>query len=175
MMSYAGNGRGAFQAVTTYKYVGEGCGDYNEVMVPTRYAPNYCWCYAGLAALGALAALAAVLYLRGQQPATTTQPPLLDGSLMPGTTATTTTVRRTDYDCDSGFEEWRTSWSTGKQAFCCDEYGRGCGPSRDRPPILDGNYGLFPPPPDGNMPPPLPDGNMPPPPPDGNMPPPVPN
>lgn len=30
------------------------------------------------------------------------------------------------YDCDASFATWEASWSKGKRAYCCEEFGRGC-------------------------------------------------
>jgi len=111
VLSYVGAG-GDYRQETTYKYVGQGAGDFEVVAVPTNFRSNICLCIIPLLLLLLLVPL--LLYLLPQlssTPATTTLPPTMPP---PITTSE-------PYDCKS-----QGLWSFDQKGWCCQHYGVGC-------------------------------------------------
>merc|ERR1712241_1042413 len=96
-LSYVGTGQGGYIQETTYKYVGAG-GDF-DVVRPRRDFTCIITC---CCLLSLLLLLPLLLWL-------------LSGV---GTTL--------PFDCDVGFAQWESVWSTTQQEFCCSTMGRGC-------------------------------------------------
>jgi len=112
VLSYVGAG-GDYRQETTYRYVGQGAGDFEVVPVPTNIRSNICLCLIPLLLLLLLAPL--LLYLLPQlssAPETTTFPPV------PVPAPVTTSE---PYDCHS-----QGLWSFDQKGWCCDHYGVGC-------------------------------------------------
>merc|ERR1712038_1459205 len=113
VLSYVGAG-GGYKQETTYKYVGQGAGDFEMVAVPTNFRSNWCVCLIPILLL--LVLLPLLLYLLPQlsvEP-TTTLPPVL---ATPAPILTTSEP----YDCKS-----QGLWSFDKKGWCCKHYGAGC-------------------------------------------------
>merc|ERR1719242_2387820 len=76
VLSYVGAG-GDYKQETTYRFVGQGAGDFEMVPVPTNLRQNICVCIIPLILL--LLLVPFLLYLLPQlssEPATTTLPPI---------------------------------------------------------------------------------------------------
>merc|ERR550539_876110 len=76
VLSYVGAG-GDYRQETTYRYVGQGAGDFEMVAVPTNFRSNWCVCIIPFLLL--LLLLPLLLYLLPQlssEPVTTTMPPI---------------------------------------------------------------------------------------------------
>merc|ERR1719458_1009393 len=100
-MSYVGPGGGEYVQETTYKYVGYG-GDFDTVR-PRR---DFTCIITSCCLLSLLLLLPLLAWL-------------LSGV---GTTL--------PFDCDVGFAQWESVWSTTQQEFCCSTMGRGCATTR---------------------------------------------
>lgn len=145
-MSYVGDGGGDWIEETTYKYVGNGLGDFDVGEGPRHehgHRRNWC-CIVGVGLSLVAAAVVVMLALMGPDVATTTMSPegapAADGrgvTLAAGaeaaveTTASSTSVQPEDdndvqYDCQAGFAIWQTIWSADKKDWCCKAVGRGC-------------------------------------------------
>merc|ERR1719220_1144432 len=113
VLSYVGNG-GDYKQETTYRYVGQGAGDFEMVGVPTNFRSNICVCMIPLLMLLLLVPL--LLYLLPQlssEPVTTLPPVMPTPAPMPAPTE--------PYDCKS-----QGLWSFDKKGWCCKHYGVGC-------------------------------------------------
>merc|ERR550532_2578676 len=105
VLSYVGAG-GDYKQETTYRYVGQGAGDFEMVGVPTNFRSNICVCLIPLLLLFLLVPF--LLYLLPQlssEPVTT----------MPAPQPTE------PYDCNGG-----GLWSFDKKGWCCQHFGKGC-------------------------------------------------
>lgn len=113
VLSYVGAG-GDYKQETTYRYVGQGAGDFEMVGVPTNFRSNICVCIIPLLLLLLLVPL--LLWLLPQLSAepVTTMPPVMP-TPMPAPQPTE------PYDCDGG-----GLWSFDKKGWCCQHYGKGC-------------------------------------------------
>merc|ERR1712066_976093 len=116
VLSYVGTG-GDYKQETTYKYVGQGAGDFEMVAVPTNFRSNWCMCLVPLLLL--LLLLPLLLYLLPQLSSepVTTLPPIPVPTPAPVTGHTTSKP----YDCKS-----QGLWSFDKKGWCCKHYGVGC-------------------------------------------------
>lgn len=125
-LSYVGAGKGNYAEHRTYKFVGEGVGEYDMMPVP-KGRVNI------LACIGipfCICLLCPVLWFCWL--------------LLPGSETTTTSVGYTSrapslsgssepYDCIAGYSNWHRGWSIGKRVWCCKTYGRGCASTSSRP------------------------------------------
>ena len=104
-MTYQGNCAGSYIQETTYKYVGEGAGDFEPVKIPGSNVVVICGGGVGVLFLGLLIFL-----------------------LLPAaaTTTTTTSAPKPSFDCNAGFQNWESAWTPAKKAYCCAHTGRGC-------------------------------------------------
>ena len=96
-LSYVGGGQGSYAQETTYKYVGYG-GDF-DVVRPRR---DFTCLITSCGLLSLLLLLPLLCWL-------------LSGS--------TTSL---PFDCDAGFANWESLWSSEQQDYCCTTAGRGC-------------------------------------------------
>merc|ERR1719411_2390789 len=104
VLSYVGAG-GDYKQETTYRYVGQGAGDFEMVGVPTNFRSNICVCIIPLLLL--LLLLPLLLYLLPTLSPVPTPAPVLTTS--------------EPYDCKS-----QGLWSFDKKGWCCKKYGVGC-------------------------------------------------
>merc|ERR1719411_401467 len=113
VLSYVGAG-GDYKQDTTYRYVGQGAGDFEMVGVPTNFRSNILVCIIPLLLL--LLLVPFLLYLLPQlssAPQTTMPPVIPTPAPMPQPTE--------PYDCKS-----QGLWSFDKKGWCCKHYGTGC-------------------------------------------------
>jgi len=108
-LSFVGPGRGQYIQETTYKYVGDGSGEFDMMgqqankFDPSKYLcclhPNFPLCFfPAILALSLLAIMAWLLMRRDNQ-----------------------------FTCHLGDDgAWQTKWSRGKKAWCCKREGKGC-------------------------------------------------
>mmetsp|Transcript_33911 Transcript_33911/g.66709 ORF Transcript_33911/g.66709 Transcript_33911/m.66709 type:complete len:353 (-) Transcript_33911:396-1454(-) len=110
-LSYVGNGRGKYMQETTYKFVGKGAGNFDDVGVPSigSLPPVNSRC-AWLSLCGFLS-----LLLLG---------PLLWWLL--AAAAGWWRGYEGKHDCQAGYNSWQKSWSDNKKAWCCEKFSRGC-------------------------------------------------
>mmetsp|Transcript_17131 Transcript_17131/g.47175 ORF Transcript_17131/g.47175 Transcript_17131/m.47175 type:complete len:156 (-) Transcript_17131:117-584(-) len=101
-MSWVGNGRGEYKAVTTYQYVGRGAGEFTELPKQSRVLNCCCCCLGVLFSLALVALLTWVLQERF-------------GLLWPNPSQ--------PFDCNVGLE---SSWEVRKKDWCCANAGKGC-------------------------------------------------
>ena len=104
-----GKGKGAYERVTSLKYVGEGHGSINKeahVLVSGRSpVVGAILCMLALPVLIGLG----YLFLWGNAPAMDEIPPIA-----------------TEPDCVTDFANWETSWEEDRQTFCCTHFQRAC-------------------------------------------------
>merc|ERR1719491_859222 len=114
VLSYVGAG-GDYKQETTYRYVGQGAGDFEMVGVPTNFRSNICVCIIPLLLL--LLLIPFLLYLLPQLSSepVTTMPPVVP-TPMPAPQPTE------PYDCNGG----GGLWSFDKKGWCCQHFGKGC-------------------------------------------------
>merc|ERR1712038_1856540 len=120
VLSYVGAG-GDYRQETTYKYVGQGAGDFEMVAVPTNFRTNCCACIIPLLLLLLLLPLLLYLLPALSTEPTTTLPPI------PVPTPAPILTTSEPYDCLS-----QGLWSFDKKGWCCKHYGVGC-PTTPRP------------------------------------------
>mmetsp|Transcript_43070 Transcript_43070/g.114087 ORF Transcript_43070/g.114087 Transcript_43070/m.114087 type:complete len:222 (+) Transcript_43070:81-746(+) len=97
-----GRGRDTYVAETSYRYVGNGAGEYNLVRPSGRRAFFY------LCVSTSLCTLMFALFFAFME------------------LAPTSTTTAQVYDCGAGFSNLETEWSLGKKVWCCDKVGQGC-------------------------------------------------
>merc|ERR1719412_1079951 len=114
VLSYVGAG-GDYKQETTYKYVGQGAGDFEMVAVPTNFRSNMCVCVIPLLLLLLLLPLLFWLLPQLSTEPTTTLPP------MPVPTPAPPVTTSEPYNCKS-----QGLWSFDKKGYCCKNYGVGC-------------------------------------------------
>jgi len=131
VLSYVGAGGGSYRQDTTYKFVGDGAGEFDLVNVPSRCKCNmWVCCCTGTAAF-LLLCFASLLAL-GTETTTSSNYSFSDST-------TEKTPQLADekavlYDCDAGYTNWQHGWSLGKKAWCCDHASRGCPPKTTKEP-----------------------------------------
>jgi len=153
-MNWVGTGNGEFRAITTYQYVGQGCGDFREEAPPTPRTSNapggLCLFVVGI--LGMIFFVAAVISLFSAGSSFTT--PRYDctseneawtmaqsmwccaregkgcSAQQPAPRAARAMGPGSEqpprWDCDFDHEDWETGWSLAKKQWCCQITGRGC-------------------------------------------------
>jgi len=155
VLTYVGPG-GEYRQETTYKYVGQGAGNFGVVPVPTNFRCNI-W----LLIIPLLLLLVPfLLYLLSQlsvTPVTTTLPPIVPTPVTTSEpydchgqglwsfdqkgwccehygvgcpTKAPSTTSPCPFDCNAGYNEWPLQWVKGwtgaKKIYCCKTAGRGC-------------------------------------------------
>lgn len=142
--SYVGDRSGAYEKVYTYRFVGEGRGDFDFDNPPLGAVPPGSsppamsarlqilkWSMLCLGATGLITVCVittlAIFSPRGAQGlaalASPTPSPISRATLAVTDDSSTST---TLFDCEAGFNRWKKSWSPAKKAYCCREYKRGC-------------------------------------------------
>merc|ERR1711915_1047298 len=112
VLSYVGAG-GDYKQETTYRYVGQGAGDFEMVGVPTNFRSNIWICIIPLLLLLFVPFLLYLLPQLSSAPETTMPPVIPTPAPMPQPTE--------PYDCKS-----QGLWSFDKKGWCCQHYGVGC-------------------------------------------------
>lgn len=152
MPQYVGSGKGAYLQVSTFRYVGDGAGEFDVVEEPSTCRPRVCLCLC----LGILAALAAVAVWRHHSP--DDQPASSDMSATDwgsqhrqdgraskgdgdhwtgcnGEAPCTSSTKSSSsshaeaaltFDCVIGYSSWEDGWIKEKKEYCCRAFGRGC-------------------------------------------------
>jgi len=98
VMSYVGSGQGEYVQEQQFRYIGAG-GDF-EQWRPRR---DFTCIITGCCCLSVMVIIPLIAWL------------------LVGSRSTTL-----PYDCDTGYKTWKTTWSKGRQDFCCSTMGRGC-------------------------------------------------
>merc|ERR1719436_1920183 len=141
VLSYVGAG-GDYRQETTYKYVGQGAGDFEVVPVPTNFRSNICLCIIPLLLLLLVPLLLYLLPQLSAEPVMTTLPPI------PAPTPAPEMPTTEPYDCNV-----KGLWSLAQKGYCCKKYGAGCPTT---PPPTPAPRPPPPPPPAPATPPPPP-------------------
>lgn len=111
-MSYVGDARGEYIEETTYKYVGQGQGDFDMApeepprQVPRR-GPNKCVLYTGLMSSLVMFGIALLVFMGPGDPPVTTTPQAESGD---------------SFECK---EEEEDEWEEDEVDYCCKATGRG--------------------------------------------------
>ena len=98
VLAYVGGGRGDYIQETSYKFVGQGAGDFDTVTVNSGY--GWCCIGGGICAVLAVVVILIIVLLPGPDTSTTTKP----------------------IDCSGP----TLTWSPAKKVHCCARVGRGC-------------------------------------------------
>jgi len=117
-MSFAGNGKGEYIQETTYRFVGDGVGEYGVE------PPSFCaqWgTFIGLSVV-MMVLLALVLASLGLQPA----------GLHFALPAAEASRDGMSFDCEVDYAKWEEKWSVDQQMWCCHQSSRAC-ESEERP------------------------------------------
>merc|ERR1712113_42735 len=123
VLSYVGAG-GDYKQETTYRYVGQGAGDFEMVGVPTNFRSNIWICIIPLLLLLLVPFLLYLLPQLSSAPETTMPPVIPTPAPMPQPTE--------PYDCKSqglwsfAKKGWVKGWSGAKKIYCCKTVQRGC-------------------------------------------------
>lgn len=133
VMSFAGTGRGAYTKSTSYKYVGEGAGEF-EMVASTAEAKSAASATKGHFALccgAGLGALAALALIFGLWPSGGESGPLAELAGQAGLLSTPAALRTKSraydpYDCEDGFTNFPNLWPADKMKWCCSTPGRPC-------------------------------------------------
>mmetsp|Transcript_58323 Transcript_58323/g.165855 ORF Transcript_58323/g.165855 Transcript_58323/m.165855 type:complete len:212 (-) Transcript_58323:254-889(-) len=108
--TFVGEGRGTFQPVQNYDYVGHGLGSYQQQVTPPP-PPTCCSrqrVYLGLGLLLAAVVLVGLLTM-----------PRLRQAAAPS-------VQTEAFNCKLDFATWRETWSSDKKDWCCANKGKAC-------------------------------------------------
>jgi len=140
--SYVGPGRGYYEKVQGFNYVGEGGGEWVKEDVPApvgRQLRPQCRCLLALVAISIGGGLGYLLwpYIRNASwlALPVSHSPEACAKADPTMSIEMKHVCCTQYhlqcllhDCDDGFTDWRREWSVSKKAWCCQHTLRGCPP-----------------------------------------------
>mmetsp|Transcript_167639 Transcript_167639/g.538413 ORF Transcript_167639/g.538413 Transcript_167639/m.538413 type:complete len:440 (-) Transcript_167639:227-1546(-) len=144
-MTYAGSGQGEYIQEMTYKYVGNGEGDFNVTVSGNKGAwkQKLCFEVGGAMLLVAVLVGAALFVVLGGPPTVSTSiVKFADLSLTTAIPEATSTVSSTTqqqetnssvdlsesdpYDCDLDLPSFETTWCIAKQVWCCSKRAKGC-------------------------------------------------
>jgi len=145
--NYVGEGRGGYEQMDSYDFVGPGGGNFKKEVVTTHYGwklRKVCYIPIAIAAvllLGGVASVAVVVKHprrwasafnggSGEEPHKSllmrTPPPQPAGPHLE------TAAAKLPYDCVTGFHDWRNDWPPAQKEWCCAKFGRGCSGSSTR-------------------------------------------
>lgn len=125
--AYVGNGRGCYKQETTYKYVGEGAGEFDLMVAnnPNRRPDCLAYCCLITTCLSLAILLPVVLFWALRQ--------FTAASHIEGHNSQEVSMRvkhgSSDvrkFDCDAGYDHWESKWSIEHKAWCCEHHKRGC-------------------------------------------------
>lgn len=130
--SFVGEGRGAYQQVESFNYIGEGCGSFDKEVVTSHSTSMLRKCCFGMLCCSALAmALASFAYLTIKRETANAQS--TDSSYQVvvrnpdlGQQEAAVASANKSYDCVAGYSNWHTGWSLDKKEWCCQHKSRGC-------------------------------------------------
>eukprot|EP00418_Pyrodinium_bahamense_P028895 CAMPEP_0179145710 /NCGR_PEP_ID=MMETSP0796-20121207/70320_1 /TAXON_ID=73915 /ORGANISM="Pyrodinium bahamense, Strain pbaha01" /LENGTH=512 /DNA_ID=CAMNT_0020846129 /DNA_START=27 /DNA_END=1565 /DNA_ORIENTATION=+ len=114
-LSFVGFGRGDYRQETTYRYVGDGVGEF-DVVNSTTTVPPWCLCLGCIGCLVPLIGLViySIVHLTAATPMDTSGMNADPSSNSDG------------YDCRTGYINRKRGWSAAKKHWCCQKEGLGC-------------------------------------------------
>jgi len=140
--NYVGPGKGYYEKVQGFNFVGEGGGEWvkEDLAVPLgRQMRPQCRCFVALVAVAMGGGLGYLLWPYLSKAAWPSPPVRLSPEACAKEDASMTVELKHScckryhlqcliHDCDEGFSDWRREWSIPKKAWCCQQTLRGCPP-----------------------------------------------
>lgn len=114
--AYVGAGKGNFEKVENYQYVGNGGSfDKEQVVTYSRWRMRF-WLMVLCGILSVVMVGIAYWYFNVQLP----------GEFDNAAQDVNAQATRVAFDCDAGYWNWKKGWSNVKKQWCCSHHNKGC-------------------------------------------------